>query len=541
MSKNFILTTKKVAMTAMTAMLIASQLCGCSSALGKDIESMIADGEQIEIVVDTPEDIKQGEDALPNWEQLAKLTDQEDLRDLIDEQLKIISFGGSKNGVMYVDPETKDWEPNNTLENVFKNKKFLESFDNSDVQNSIQEEVRKTYCDVDGESSDNLRLAALNAYFNIFADDEEAGYFNGDSTLTRAEFMTGLARASEKADKKAKASDKLISALGDSEATVYAEYVVGNSYLDTESKSLDEKTFNGTITRAEAVYMLANKYYSEELKNETTDGSTYSDCKNAGDVIKTAGEASYVKKVALKVMLDNPTDGIEENLYKALKLAYEHKLLTEDGEVVDESRWNEALTKVEALQMIVNVYRDLGTTISCDRGNSDGEEVAEEKTKEKKILTYEEFAAAVGYDDMPLFSEEDKKEYYDGYVVCANSPDTDTEALIEESKSMIPEIYDEVKARTEENEKIREQEQKEQQGTVDTNGITGGNQPTVDQTPVDNTQQTPVISDEEAKRLRDEYNRKSAGHTGDTSGCPANVLTDEERKERQEEFNIQAY
>lgn len=541
MNKNFIV-------TAITAMTIASQLCGCNndktSPLVKSMEEISQNNSEVEIIVNVPKDIKNGEEELPYWGELEALEDQKDLRNFIDKQLKIrhlktSAYDSSKNGVMYVDPETENWESNNTLENVFKNKKFVEYFDNAEVQNAIQEEARKTYCDLDDKSSDTVRLAALNAYFNIFADDERNGYFNGDSTLTRAEFMSGLIRASVKYDQDAKPLPELLRKLGYSRNIVYAENVneaLENCYLTVDSGDLDKLTFNGKITRAEAIYMLVNKYYPEELKNEIEDGETYSDCKNAGDVLEGT---EYTRKVALRVMLDNPTEGIEENLYKALKLAYDHKLLTEDGKVLDESRWNEALTKAEALQMIVNVYRDLGTTISCDRGNNDPEDM--KAAKEKKILTYEEFAAAVGYDDMPLFSEEDKKEYYDGYVVSANWNDTDIEALEDEYKSMIPEIYEKVKARHEENEKIREQEQTEQRGTGDTDDITGGNQPTVDQTPADNTPQTPVISDEEAKKKREEYNRRSAGHTGDTSGCPANVLTDEERKERQEEFNIQAY
>lgn len=435
MNKRFMGTKKGIAFVAISVMLISTQLCGCSSALIKDMRGMVEKGVQVELSVDTPEDKEQGTPVLDDWKPLAELEDQEDLRDTIDDQLKIIPFGGSKNGVIYVNPKTKEWEPNNTLENSFKNKKFTEYWEDAEVQSEIQKEVKNTYIDVEDLGKEELKLVALNSYYNLFADDEEAGYYNGDSTLTRADFMTGLARASEKADDKAKVKKELKKALGDNKEAIYAGYVIDNSYLDIKSGSLDKDTFNSTMTRAEAVYMVVSKYYSKELKKEEDKGETYEDCKNAGDIISEAGadKAKFNKSIALKAMLDNPTKGIEEELYKALKIAYEHNLLTKDGELESESRWNEGITKSEAIQLLVNVYKDLGTECNSDRGRSEAKEEkdnteAKEEKQEKKWLTKEEFAKATGLDKEP---EEALNDQYVAYSELFNDPDEALEAVKE--------------------------------------------------------------------------------------------------------------
>ena len=45
-------------------------------------------------------------------------------------------------------------------------------------------------------------------------------------------------------------------AVGSSEFNKYAQELAGNSYLDLASKSLNNGTYNGSMTRAEAIYMI---------------------------------------------------------------------------------------------------------------------------------------------------------------------------------------------------------------------------------------------------------------------------------------------
>lgn len=547
---------KRAVILTITAMVMASQLCGCGSALTKDIQSMANAGEQVDISVGTAEEEEEkGTATLADWEELGKLTDQEDLRDTIDEEMQIIAFGESKNGVMYVDPSTKKWESNNTLERAFKNKKFIEYWENAEAQDAIQNSVKEVYCDLGDANKEELKLAALNGYYNLIAEDEEDGYYNGDSTLTRAEFMTAVARASEQADKEAKADKSLIKALGDSKNTVYASYVLKNSYLGTEDGSLDETTFNSSMTRAEAVYLLVNKYYGKELETEEVKGETYEDCSNAGYIFEDAKQADkaykkaiklaesgdtesivadgaiekytvYNRSFTLKALLNHPTEGIDEELYKALKVAYEHKLLTENGEEISESRWNEAITKTEALQMLVNVYYDLGTEINSERGESSAEEVEEkeEKAEAEKVLTKEEFKKQLGVDDCDL--------YYENYIA-----EIDGLGLTPEEALADTIAFADVDKEQSEEQQVADNTPAEQGNTTQGQG-SGDSQPAeqtqpadtapVETVPAEKTPEEIAAEEAEADRRLDEFN----GQTGMYSG-----LTEEEREKEQEAWS----
>lgn len=63
---------------------------------------------------------------------------------------------------------------------------------------------------------------------------------------------------------------------------------------------------------------------------------------------------------------------------------------------------------IQAIQLLVNVYKDLGTECNSDRGRSEAKEEkdnteAKAEKKEKKWLTKEEFAKATGLDkDNPM-------------------------------------------------------------------------------------------------------------------------------------------
>lgn len=397
---------KKIIFSTTLALAITT-LTGCNSTKS-ELKNMMKSGQQIELSLEMNEEAEETESKLTDWNELASLTDQPSLRNVMDDELYIISFGeGSKNGVLYVNPETEEWEPNNTIENVFKNKAFKEYWEDSEIQSAIQEAVNSVYCDVEELSSEELKLVALDSYFNLYSEDSDGGYYNGDSTVTRAQFMTALTRASEQADPEATASDELTSVLGDSENTVYASYVLSNSYLDLESKSLDETTYNGAITRAEVVYMLVKQYYSDEYDSidlENGKYEVYSDCKNLGDIAEEAGTTGkdYYKTANLEYMIENPSKGLDEELYKAMIVAYEHGIIdVEDGD----SYWNEAATKLETLSMITNVYEDLGTTCNCIMGSNDAEDFATEDSTDR--LSYEQFLYETGLED-----GEDAQWYY---------------------------------------------------------------------------------------------------------------------------------
>ena len=368
MSERFI-KVKRVAVPVMCIMMALTQLTGCGVASSKELTAMLDNGEAIEVSVELPESSQELHGTPVEWKALAELTDQEDLRKEIDNALGVISYGESKNGVLYVNPETEEWEPNNTLEAVFKNKAYHEVAEDEDVVEEISKAVAEAYTDLDDKSStEEIQLAAINAYFNLFPADEDTNEFNGGAYLTRGQYMCGFARAHLQAQNGIKASEDTIKQVGDSQYAPYAELVSDSAYLDIASGSLNEENMNGLITRAEVAYMLAKTYYSDEMDAATKKSKTYSDVKDAGDMAEKAEttDKQQYKAANLAYMVENPKDGLDEDLYKAMVVAYNHGFFGNTSE----SRWDEPITKEEALQAFVNVYTDLGTTIKCQNGKS---------------------------------------------------------------------------------------------------------------------------------------------------------------------------
>jgi len=77
---------------------------------------------------------------------------------------------------------------------------------------------------------------------------------------------------------------------------VYAQQVDSSKqvYLNTSNGSLNKTTATETMTRAEFVYMIVQRYYSSEYSSMTDDTlkttkNAYTDLKNAGDVAKSSG------------------------------------------------------------------------------------------------------------------------------------------------------------------------------------------------------------------------------------------------------------
>lgn len=360
---------KEIQALLLSMLIISTLLSGCGSS--EQLAEMLSSGEQIAINVELPTSSEELPGSPVEWQKLSWLTDQESLRNEIDSILGIIVYGKSKNGVLYVNPDTEEWEPNNTLEAVYKNKEYREMMESEEVIEKLNEAVLGSYVDLDDKSStDEIRLAAINAYFNIFPADEDAGEFNANAYLTRAQFMSGLAKAHLPAQDGAKASAETVEQIGDGKYSLYAELMSDNAYLDLTSKSLNKSNINGLITRAEVGYMIASTYYPEELKEVDASGKSevYSDVKNAGDMAadaETSGKDQY-KAANLNYMVEHPSKGLDEELYKAMVVCYKHGVFGAD----DNSRWDEPITKIEALQTLENVYKSADTKGKWQKGKN---------------------------------------------------------------------------------------------------------------------------------------------------------------------------
>ena len=371
---------KKMVIPMITMVIIASQLMGCASASSKEFIDLLNKGEAIEIEVAVPESIEEGTEKALEWVQLDQLSTYPEFRRAMDDALFITNFGeDSKNGILYVDLEGNH-EGNNTLYNAFMNNAFRENYwENEEVQKQVQEAVLEVYADVEADT-DGIKVAALNAYYNLLPD-AEPNYFNGESLINRGEFMALLYR-SENPVQDLESNEEFTALVGESDNTDFAYSLVEDSYLNTSDKSLNVKTFNGTMTRGEAIYMLMHHFYGDELSSYTNNPSL-PDIKNGGDIAsKQKFEGDYSTSVELIYALQNADQGAPEEIYKAVGLAYDKGIL----ESTEDSRWDEGITKEEALTLLTNTLSSMPTKGSYQQGASSSSSTTTETDDEQTLV-----------------------------------------------------------------------------------------------------------------------------------------------------------
>lgn len=367
---------KRYIIPTITMVIIASQLCGCAAASQSELLQMINRGEQIEIEVAVPLNEEQGTEQSILWEQLASLTTNPTLRSAWDDTLLITKTDTGKNGVLYVNTSGEN-DNNNTLAVALHNRAFLQYLESVDTLETLAEAAMSQYVDIEPEETMKAVYMGINGYFNLLPD-ADVNYSNPDSTLTRAEFMSMVMRA-ETPVSEIKADSAFAAAVGNNDLNIYSQEVAEDNYLDLASKSLNNMTFNGTITRAEAIYLLMNHYFPEELANVNISNTTLSDVKDGGDIaaaqkfIEKGNAKDYWKSYELTYAISNPDDGVPTSLYKALVLA------EQKGIISSETSWDEGITKAEAIELLVSTLK-VDTSIEVfnfKQGTIDGYEVTE--------------------------------------------------------------------------------------------------------------------------------------------------------------------
>ena len=357
MNKKF-MRIKRMVIPVITLTIVASQLMGCAAVSQSELLSMINRGESIEIEVAVPAFAEQEQGIEPeiSWEVLASLDTIKDLRKSWDNELLTSTTATGKNGMLYVNGLGEN-ENNNTLRQALHNREFIRQLDDKAAMAKLAEAVRKQYADMDETDSDKKAVyMGLNGYFNLVPDNKE-NYCNADSTISRAEFMAMTVRAEMPVNGELAENGDFTNAVGAGKFNRYAQELAGNSYLDLASKSLNSQTYNGSITRAEAIYMLMSRYFGTELLSVDTKGVTFSDCKDGGNIaekekfIESGEKKEYWRSYELTYALQNPDKGIPGELYKGLVIA------KNKGIIGNETRWAEAITKVEAVEFIVETLK----------------------------------------------------------------------------------------------------------------------------------------------------------------------------------------
>lgn len=326
---------KRIVIPVMTLVIIASQLCTVSAATRNEMASMLGNGQQVEIEVAMPSEQSSlkgqsiGNEGEMDWVPLAEVTGHDDIRNSIENHLSI----KSKQGSLYTNIKGK-----NDYNNVFSvamNNSAVEKALNTN-KNFIANAACNSYTDLDIDDEEKCVNMALNAYFNLLPDGTEA---NADASLTRAQFMAMVMRADTPVTE-IQTDTAFEKSVGQSEYNRYAQSVNKDSYL-----TLNNQLYNSSMTRAEAVYTIVSRYYADSLKNASSSASCYTDAKDGGAVAKSD------RASALNNSISNPDSGMDRELYKSLCVAKDKNLLTSAR-----SRWDEAITKNEAIALLRSVY-----------------------------------------------------------------------------------------------------------------------------------------------------------------------------------------
>lgn len=361
--KNIIIITGAIIVVGISA-IIGIGLLGKDKPLTKDETlNLIQNNEQIEIEIAVPKDEEQGTEHQLTWIQLYDLDNYQDtLRTPMEHAVNQGYYinPAMKDGVFYHNYSSgTNLVKNNTLEQVLKSAyNGSESFNKDETIEAFADAAYNTYADLEEDDTMTNYYMAINGYFNLLPDAEPA-YANPDSTLSRAEFMALLMRGETKVDENLKVNTDFTEAVGESQFNLYAQALEKDSYLNLSDGSLNSKTYNGTISRAEAIYMLMTHYFSEEMAaidiSEHEIGFT--DVKDGGDIATKQGFAgkNYADSYVISHFISNPDEGLPSDIYKTFVFA------DYIGCLDSETRADEGLTKVEAIELLVKVYQTLGT------------------------------------------------------------------------------------------------------------------------------------------------------------------------------------
>lgn len=436
---------KRFIIPTLTAVIIASQLMGCAAMTQSELLQAINNGDQIEIEVIEPGFVEdeQGQETALSWTELASLTTNADLRSGWDDTLGIIRTDEGKNGVFYVN-EAGDNENNNTLKVVMHNRAFVQSLESEDSLTALADASLKNYADIEDNETMKAIYMGINGYFNLLPDNEP-NYANPDSSLMRNEFMAMVYRADTPVQE-ITADENFATAVGQSDYNIYAQGVNDNAYLSTENKNLDNLTYNGAISRAEAIYLIVNRYFSEDFNSVDLNSSKSSltDATDGGDIatkqkfIENDKMKDRWRAYELQYAIQNPDDGLPTDLYKALVVANQKGLISAT------TRWDEAITRSEAVELLVTALQQDASmeTFNYKLGNYDsGMDTTTESTD---AVTDEVDTSSI--DSAGVDSKIDEGDYVD--TTPAQSETTkevtvDTANTTEEWLATVPkDIYD---------------------------------------------------------------------------------------------------
>lgn len=341
---------KKIVIPTLTLILISSMLFGVSACSKKEAKNMSQQASEIEIeyaVPDYDSNIKESKVELLPWLQLSSLETHKELRSAFEKYFNITGKTGNKEGTLYYNPATQTAEQNVTYLMATQNSAISQYLLSEGYMGEIGELVGDAYTDVEKDSSE-APYAVINSYFELLPDQED-GKFDGDSTISRAQAMALVMRATTQVNE-AQAPEEnkdFTDKVGQTTYTNFAAPMDEYSYINT-SNGLNEKSFSSTMTKGEYIALVTNYLRANYLAEIEANGyvDNYSDTSSVSiTTVKDAGDIKYQKAI------NDADKGVPTDLYNTFKVAIANGYLTEDTL----SDWDSALTKADALELFTTM------------------------------------------------------------------------------------------------------------------------------------------------------------------------------------------
>lgn len=340
---------KKIVIPTLTLILISSMLFGVSACSKKEAKNMSQQASEIEIEYAVP-NYDSGEESkveLLPWLQLSSLETHTELRSAFEKHFNITGKTGNKEGTLYYNPATQTAEQNVTYLMATQNSAISQYLLSEGYMGEIGELVGDAYTDVEKDSPE-APYAVINSYFELLPDQED-GKFDGDSTISRAQAMALVMRATTQVNE-AQAPEEnkdFTDKVGKTTYTNFAAPMDEYSYINT-SNGLNEKSFSSTMTKGEYIALVTNYLRANYLAEIEANGyvDNYSDTSSVSiTTVKDAGDIKYQKAI------NDADKGVPTDLYNTFKVAIENGYLTEDTL----SDWDSALTKADALELFTTM------------------------------------------------------------------------------------------------------------------------------------------------------------------------------------------
>ena len=348
---------RKIILTLITVCILSFASCGKQETTEPTVESTEIELEYA--VPDYDSNTEESKVELLPWLQLSSLETHPELRTAFEELIGVTGTTGNKEGILYYNPATQVAEQNVTLYMATKNSAMSAYFANIDAMTKLGEIAAENYTDIDVDDV-NAPYAAINAYFELLPDQED-GQFDGDATISRAQAMTLVMRATTQVNE-AQAPDEdtdFTAKVGETQYTNFAAPMDEYAYLNT-STGLNEQSFNGTMTKGEFIALVTNYIRADYVATLKESGYTdlYSDTSDVTmSTVSDAGNIKYSEAIS------DASKGVPTDLYETFKLAIKNGYLAES----DLEDWDSALTKADAVSLFItmatNYTSNIGNTL----------------------------------------------------------------------------------------------------------------------------------------------------------------------------------